>query len=210
MNLLVYKGFLFIPNQPWVYTTRLLNSIIESTQLTNIPMPLSNIALSTVAATTIITISAAKMQDLEALNALMYDLHLHHHLATPDFFKTPEEIEQEKSIARYLDDPECLVYVAKQDKTIIGFITGHFCELIATVSKPVQMGSIDELFVLDSHRHLKVAQALYERLEQTFEEYGVQQVFVEVWDFNQPAHQFYQKVGFESHIHWLRKPLRSL
>ncbi|WP_428797242.1 N-acetyltransferase family protein [Vibrio kasasachensis] len=154
------------------------------------------------------TIRAAKSDDLEQLNELMYQLHHEHHLQAPDSFKTAQEIEQEKSIARYLDNPDCLVFTAMLDGQILGFITGHFCELISSVSKPVQMGSVDELYVLPSFRKQKVAQCLYQVLEQRFEEYGVQQVFVEVWNFNQTACQFYFNSGFEHHIHWLRKVIK--
>ncbi|MBA5762945.1 GNAT family N-acetyltransferase [Vibrio sp. 404] len=155
----------------------------------------------------VFTIRPAKVTDLEQLNELMYQLHHEHHLQDPVSFKTALEIEQEKSIARYLDNPECLVFVTLLEEQVIGFITGHFCELISTVSKPVQMGSVDELYVLPDFRSQKVAQSLYQVLEQRFEEYGVQQVFVEVWNFNQSACQFYSKTGFAHHIHWLRKVL---
>lgn len=138
----------------------------------------------------------------------MYELHHEHHLQAPDSFKTAEEIEQEKSIARYLDDPECLVFVAKKHEKIVGFITGHFCELVSTVSKPIQMGSIDELYVAPEYRKQRIAQQLYSTLEQRFQEYGVKEVFVEVWHFNQSASQFYTNSGFGHHIHWLRKVIR--
>ncbi|MGF1754196.1 GNAT family N-acetyltransferase [Vibrio makurazakiensis] len=152
---------------------------------------------------------AAQHNDLEQLNELMYDLHHHHHLENPEHFKTAEEIEQEKSIGRYLDDPECLVYVALKGQLIVGFITGHFCELISTVSKPVQMGSVDELFVLPDYRKSSIAEHLFERIEKTFDDYGIKQVFVEVWDFNSPAKHFYEKMGFTPHIQWMRKALNE-
>lgn len=155
-------------------------------------------------------IRAANQQDLETLHALMHELHSHHHQAQPDLFKTAEEIEQEKSIALYLDSPDCLVFVAEnsdKEHQLIGFITGQFCELISSVSKPVQMGSVDELYVCPAFRQHGVAQALFERLQSSFKDYGVKQVFVEVWAFNQAAIAFYQKMSFAHHIHWLRKPL---
>lgn len=153
-----------------------------------------------------IQIRAASQKDLPQLDELMFQLHSHHHESCPDFFKTPEEIEQEKSIARYLDSPECLVYVAKEDSgLIIGFVTGHFCELVSTVSKAVPMGSIDELFVLPAYRKTGVADQLLSKIEHTLIDYGVQQIFVEVWNFNQAAQSLYNKRGFSAHIHWLRK-----
>ncbi|MEZ9574507.1 N-acetyltransferase family protein [Vibrio sp. 10N.261.55.F4] len=156
-----------------------------------------------------VTLRAAKHTDLEQLNELMFELHHHHHLASPEHFKTAEEIEQEKSIARYLDDPECLVYVALKGELIVGFISGHFCELISTVSKSVPMGSVDELFVLPDYRKESIAEKLFSKVEATFDDYGVEQVFVEVWDFNSPAKDFYQKMGFTPHIQWMRKALHK-
>lgn len=154
-----------------------------------------------------IAIRAANTADLEQLNELMYQLHHEHHLQDPHNFKTAEEIEQEKSIARYIDNPECLVFVASDAEQLVGFITGNFCELISSVSKPVQMGSVDELYVLPNWRQKKVAKQLYQVLETRFAEYGVKQVFVEVWHFNQQACAFYDDSGFKHHIHWLRKQL---
>ncbi|ENM5825561.1 GNAT family N-acetyltransferase [Vibrio metoecus] len=153
------------------------------------------------------SLSAANSADLEQLNELMFRLHDEHHLQCPEHFKTAEEIEQEKSIARYLDDPECLVYVAKQQDQIVGFVTGHFCELVSTVSKAVTMGSVDELYVVPAFRGQGIANQLCHKLERVFKDYGVKQMFVEVWDFNRTAQDFYQSAGFVPHIHWLRKPL---
>ncbi|MBF9000586.1 GNAT family N-acetyltransferase [Vibrio nitrifigilis] len=152
-----------------------------------------------------ITLISAQTQHLELLNDLMYQLHDEHHQACPEHFKTATEIEQEKSIARYLDNPECLVFIAMLDECPAGFITGHFCELVSSVSKPVLMGSIDELYVLPEYRQQHVATHLFGRLEWTFKQYAVKQIFVEVWDFNKNAQRFYQDAGFVQHLHWLRK-----
>ncbi len=152
-------------------------------------------------------IKPACFDDLETLNDLMFDLHDEHHVQSPELFKTAEEIEQEKSIARYLDDPECLVYVAKLEDEIVGFVSGHFCELTSTVSQPVMMGSVDELYVLPEFRKQGVAKKLLNKIESTFIQYGVKQMFVEVWDFNQKALELYEKQGFGHHIYCLRKPL---
>ncbi|WP_428773540.1 N-acetyltransferase family protein [Vibrio sp.] len=156
-----------------------------------------------------ITITAARYDDLELLNQLMYDLHHEHHLNSPQFFKTAEEVEQEKSIARYLDDPECLVFVARDEDQLVGMITGHFCELTSSVSKPLPMGSIDELYIRPEYRQKGVAKRLCQKLEQTFIDYGVEQIFVEVWHFNESAQSLYHQLGFEPHIHWLRKAAGS-
>ncbi len=48
---------------------------------------------------------------------------------------------------------------------IVGFITGQFCELISPISKPVTMGSVDELYVLAKYRHMSVATLLMDKLQ---------------------------------------------
>ncbi|GAA5647392.1 MULTISPECIES: GNAT family N-acetyltransferase [Vibrio] len=156
-----------------------------------------------------IRLSAANSHDLNQLNELMFQLHHEHHQQSPEHFKTAEEIEQEKSIARYLDDPECFVFVARFEETLVGFVSGHFCELVSSVSKPVPMGSIDELYVLPAYRKQGIAIQLCQRIERSFKECGVEQMFVEVWHFNDSAVELYKNLGFEHHIHWLRKSIRT-
>ncbi|MCG7499409.1 GNAT family N-acetyltransferase [Vibrio sp. Of7-15] len=154
-----------------------------------------------------ITIRRAKMSDLESLEQMMFELHDYHHQACPEHFKSAEEIQNEKSIISYLDHPECIVYVAELADELVGFVTGQFSELVSVVSKPVMMASVDELFVIERLRSTGVAQQLFSTIESEFEDYGVKQLFVEVWDFNKPATYFYKKQGLHSHINWLRKPL---
>lgn len=153
------------------------------------------------------TISVPNESDLPRLKELSFELHDMHHRSVPEHFKTADEILSEKDISSYLYDPQCLIYVAKLESKLVGFITGHFCELQALVSKPIQMGSIDEIYIVEGHRESGIAKSLFERLETTFKECGATQIFVEVWDFNQSALAVYEKLGFNPHIHWLRKAI---
>ncbi len=49
------------------------------------------------------------------------------------------------------------------------------------------MGSVVELYVLPAFRGQGIASQLCHKLERVFKDYGVKQMFVEVWDFNQSA-----------------------
>ncbi|MGF1747884.1 MULTISPECIES: N-acetyltransferase family protein [Vibrio] len=159
------------------------------------------------------TIRSAKADDLETLNELMYELHQYHHKAVPEDFKSAEEVQQEKSIARYLDSPECLVLVLTVDGSqsfdnqIVGFVTAQFCELVSPISRACLVGNIDELFVLPSYRQHGYAQALLAEAEQRLSELGASQIMVEVWNFNRAALNLYNKEGFSPHIHCLRKKI---
>ncbi|GLR76042.1 N-acetyltransferase [Aliivibrio sifiae] len=154
-------------------------------------------------------IRRANELDLFRLNLMMYQLHDEHHQQCPELFKTASEIQEEKSISQYIDDPECMVYVAEINGEVIGFVTGHFCELISTVSKPITMATIDELYVEIKARREGIAEKLMVRIEQELKDYGVKEIFVEVWDFNQSALKFYHQHGLNEHIHYLRKSIKE-
>lgn len=158
-----------------------------------------------------ITLRSATEKDLYTLNDLMFELHDHHHKAVPNDFKSANEVQEEKSIARYLDSPECLVLVATitsdNNPIIVGFVTAQFCELTSPISKPSLVGNVDELYVLPKWRQYGVAAALLTEAETRLQQLGATQIMVEVWDFNQSALNLYKKQGFFPHIHCLRKKI---
>jgi ribosomal protein S18 acetylase RimI-like enzyme len=153
-------------------------------------------------------IRRASQEDLPTLENLMYQLHDEHHRAEPIHFKTAQEVMLDKSIADYINAPDALVFVASDEQRIVGFITGHFGEFESSISKAVMMGSIDELYVEPAARNKSIGSRLLRRCAQEFDDYGVKQIFVEVWDFNQSALKLYNSLGYESHIHCLRKAIK--
>lgn len=151
------------------------------------------------------TYRPAKLDDLAQLNQLMYNLHHEHYLQAPSEFKTPEEIEQDKSISLYLDSPECFVFVCEQHNRIVGFVTAQLCQFESPISPSCSMGSVDELYVLPSFRKKGIATQLLSAVQTRLIAWGATQIMVEVWDFNQSALSLYKECGFVSHIHCLKK-----
>lgn len=154
-----------------------------------------------------IEIRPANVNDVEGLEQLMFKLHQHHHSAMPEYIKTADEIMAEKNIGLYVANPDCFVYLARYQQQIVGFITGQLSELVSVVSKPVLMGSVDELYIEPKFRNMGIATKLFSQIEKQFVACGVKRVFVEVWHFNDEAINLYQNVGFEHHIHWLCKDI---
>jgi ribosomal protein S18 acetylase RimI-like enzyme len=149
----------------------------------------------------------AKLDDLSILNQLMFFLHDEHHQAEPFHFKPASEVMLEKNIEQYILAPDALVFVAVEQQQIVGFITGHFGEFESSISKAIMMGSIDELYVVPNSRSHGIGTQLLTRCATEFKDYGINQLYVEVWDFNQSALKLYTSLGYQSHIHCLRKTL---
>ncbi len=149
----------------------------------------------------------ATADDLSSLHKLMFELHNEHHQAEPDHFKSANQVMAEKDIKQYIDAPDAFVFVSVFEQGVVGFATGHFGEFESSISQPVMMGSIDELYVYPESRNHGIGSDLLTRCAQEFEDYGVKQVMVEVWDFNQVAIKLYRSLGYQAHIHCLRKIL---
>lgn len=150
----------------------------------------------------------ASQEDLPILEKLMYQLHDEHHRAEPIHFKTAQDVMLEKSIEQYVHAPDAIVFVAYSEQKLVGFITGHFGEFESSISKAVMMGSIDELYVEQESRNNGIGSKLLRRCAKEFDDYGIKHIMVEVWDFNQAALKLYASLGYESHIHCLRKTIK--
>ncbi len=154
-----------------------------------------------------VNIRVAREDDVSAIEQMLFELHHEHYLREPEQFKAAIDIEPDKSMLTYLSEPQSLIFVAEKEGELIGFISGYFQILDSSIGKSVQMGSVDHYYVMPLHRQQQVGAMLMETLETRFKQYGVEQVFVEVWHSNQGARTSYKKMGFNPHIHYLRKAL---
>lgn len=146
----------------------------------------------------------AQRSDIPALNEMMYALHDEHHQASPDYFKTAVEILDHKSVNDYIDTPDGLMFVAEEDNQLIGFVTASMSELDSTVTKPIFTGAIDEFYVMPAYRQHGYGEGLLQRAAKELKNFGVKQIYVEVWAFNQAALRLYEKLGFHRHIYCLK------
>lgn len=152
-------------------------------------------------------IHAAKTQQLEDLNELLYALHEEHHLKLPCTFKNGEAALKEKDIAYYLTQPNHFVYVAIHSKQIVGFTTGRVYTIQSSALQPNCVGNIDELYILPEFRRLGIAQTLVSRLEASFIQQGATHAYLDVWSQNTSALSFYKEKAFTLYTYCLKKVL---
>lgn len=130
-----------------------------------------------------------------------------HYEAEPDYFKHPDDIESEKDLSRYLCEDRCFACLAVDSDQYLGFAVGELRELASPISKPLTIGSIEEIFIEKEFRGTGVGRHLMAFIENHCRERGASELFTEVWGFNEAALRFYAALGLKTHVHWLRKTL---
>ncbi|GEA59997.1 GNAT family N-acetyltransferase [Vibrio comitans] len=153
------------------------------------------------------SVKRAKKKDEASLIDLWSALYLWHHEQCVDQIKKPCRNELQAEINNYLNTPDCAVFVATRGDAVCGFIAGQLYELVSPLTKSELIGSIDQWYVAKEFRANGLGQALFERIEQEFSDYGAKRLNVEVWDFNKNALESYKKKGFQTHIRCMTKAL---
>jgi ribosomal protein S18 acetylase RimI-like enzyme len=154
-------------------------------------------------------IREARPDDLEGVYALLSLADHMHRQAHPEIFQEAERPAEVKDyLLASIRAEDAVVFIAKDGSEIIGAI-------LAWVRQPREIPvliprgwvSVENLVVAGPYRHLGVGQALMERVHLWAEERGLKQIQLTVWEFNQDAIEFYEKLGYEMLHHRMRKEL---
>lgn len=148
-------------------------------------------------------IRRAENSDMEAVNALLYQVHALHSEGRPDIFKHGVKKYTDEELAVIFSDDNTPVYVFDCGGKVLGYV---FC-----IYKITEDGSslcrrktlyIDDLCVDADARGKNVGRTLYEYAAETARKNGCDSVTLNVWDFNSGAKAFYEKMGM--------KPLKTI
>lgn len=154
-----------------------------------------------------ITIREANKEDLSYMKQALYKLNELHHKALPSYFKSPSEVAEAKDLSKYISSKNAFSFIALQENKHIGFAVGSIRTLSSPISKTLKIGSIEEIFIESEFRGNGIGKLLHAEIEKSCRSNGATELFTEVWGFNQPALSHYEKLGMQTHVHWLRKKL---
>ena len=89
------------------------------------------------------------------------------------------------------------IYVAEDNQKIVGFITGEI--LSKKEWYTVQLGTINNLFVLEEYRGKGIGKKLMETMMDAFKEKGINNFELYALNNNENALKFYEKLGFRKY-----------
>ena len=145
-------------------------------------------------------IRLANIDDLDAINSLLYQVAAVHHDGRPDLFRA--------GCKKYTDEELCIhiekeqdtrpIFVYKEDGAVLGYA---FCMLMdysdEHVLAPIKSLYIDDLCVDESSRGKHIGTKLYEFVKAYAKDIGCYSVTLNVWACNPAAMKFYEKCGMQ-------------
>ncbi|MBR2273510.1 MAG: GNAT family N-acetyltransferase [Alphaproteobacteria bacterium] len=155
-----------------------------------------------------VKIEIAKTEDAESIAKVAYQVAQLHDEALPEYFRPVPKEEQLRSIQNMLKDEKIVVFKAIYDGKICGFLFLEIAEnMNAEYSK---FGFILNLGVDEAFRKLGIGQALMKRAEEYLKQRKIEALCLEVFDFNNNAVVFFEKIGFKATNLYMRKILADV
>ena len=144
-------------------------------------------------------IRAATAADLPAAAALGAWLVRMHHAANPSRFFLPEQPEEGYAwwLAKEIERPEAVVFVAELDGAVVGYAYGTFEERDWTILVD-RHGEIHDLCVAESARRRGVGRALALATIERLEALGAPRILLNAMVQNESAQRLFASVGFRT------------
>jgi GNAT superfamily N-acetyltransferase len=111
--------------------------------------------------------------------------------ALADYERAPEQVvNTSDNLAKDLfDDRVCDAFVSIVNDSIVGFAL-YFTNYSTWKGRCLYL---EDLYVLDTYRHMGIGSALFEQVVKVAKERGVKRMDWQVLDWNEPAMTFYRK-----------------
>jgi ribosomal protein S18 acetylase RimI-like enzyme len=142
-------------------------------------------------------IRKASENDLGELQKLYRQVDALHHHALPQLFKAPDQCQRTSEFIReMLTREDTSFLVAELASRVIGFAAAVIVQIDHPLMIPLKLVHISDI-VVDEHFYGKgVAQRLVDQVNSWAQQHHARQIQLTVFEFNQRAIAFYQKVGF--------------
>lgn len=146
------------------------------------------------------TIRKASAADIGGINHLLREVLEIHAALRPDIFITGTKKYDDAQLERIVNDDKTPVFVAvDSDNQVLGYC---FCELEEHQATPCQRAMktlyIDDLCVDEEARGSHIGRSLYEHALDHARALGCYNVTLNVWDGNDAARAFYEKMGMSA------------
>jgi diamine N-acetyltransferase len=154
-------------------------------------------------------IRSMTLDDFDALTTLLDEIHDYHVTSAPTVFKHAEApVLPREQIAEKITQPDQLYLTAMEGSRMVGFLWGQLYERPEThIHRQRKLVIVDTLGVAETHRGTGIGRALMDAAEQWGVENGAREAFLTVWDFNESAIAFYERLGYNTEQRRMSKNL---
>ena len=143
-------------------------------------------------------IRRAEDKDIERILELLLQVCNVHADIRPDLFIHDGTKYSREDLHEIIIDDDTPIFVAVEDDTVLGYC---FCQYKGPATskciKPFSQLFIDDLCVDESARGKKVGRQLFEYVKEEARRLGCYEVSLNVWEGNDVARKFYEKMGMK-------------
>ena len=156
-----------------------------------------------------IHIRRAAEQDYEVYCDLFFETNELHRLALPDIFQQPgERIIEQGYFLNLLEDERVAIFFAESEGQAAGFVYILIREAPAyPLLVPRRYAVVDTLAVRPAFQRTGVGRVLMHKAEEWAASQGICVVELNVYEFNQGAQAFYNRLGFATYSRKMSKKL---
>ena len=135
--------------------------------------------------------------DFEEISKLLHEILAYHSQALPQIFRPVKDAPSREMLADIVTDENTAMFVAVYNGEVIGLVNVHIRE---SPDIPVLVKRryvyVSDIIVTEKYRGSNIGRELMNTVEQWALGKGINQVELNVWDFNESALAFYNKLGY--------------
>lgn len=147
-----------------------------------------------------------KLEDYDAVDTLMQQLHKIHVNGRPDLYVEMEHPYSKEELTEKIYNKEVITLAAEEENRIVGLCIVVIKHRSGMVN--MKTAYVDDLVVDQSYQHRGIAKSLFQKAEERAKALGAERMDLTVWSFNENALKFYQSIGMVPQRYILEKPLR--
>jgi diamine N-acetyltransferase len=154
-------------------------------------------------------VRAAIEADYAALGHVFAEAERYHREALPHVFRPPPDLFPPAPLFRqWVSQPSSAVFVADDASELVGFVTVRTDNVpAAEILRPRAFAVVDLLAVRSDRQRRGVGRSLMEAAHNWAGEQLLGHITLNVWEFNKPALDFYQALGYQTASRQMEHPL---
>ena len=146
----------------------------------------------------------AKENELEAVNRIRKQVNEVHTNGRPDIFREDGWQFIEHFVYTRFDQENSGIIVAAIEEKIVGFaVVQYIVKPESPYSKERRFYHIEEFGVDENHRRKGIATAIIDFTKEDAKKRGFQKIELDMWEFNESALAFYERVGFKTYRRYM-------
>ena len=143
-----------------------------------------------------IKIHQAVKDDVAAISKIFHQVSVLHYQNVEREFVLPKIEDEQKYIAETIDNKDAVLFVAKENKSVLGYLILYIQTYPKCFFTDTRKGFIDSVGVDENHRGQGIGTMLLNAAETYLKENGIFVFETDVFVFNKCAEKLYNRFGF--------------